>query len=577
MILSLILFVGWTFAGRKLLQKLSIHLPSLVELSAGLLLGNLFIVYAIFLFGFFFPHSSIVFVLTAISGLWCILFFPRQIKVDKFWAPVFIFPALFFSILYSLIWQTSQGSITLRMRGVWGDWGHHIGLPLYYKSINRTVLENPFVSGQKFTYSFLNAYIPEAMLQLRSPLRESIIFPGILWSVSLSLLIVFFGKEIGLKKLSWLSPILFFLSGNLGFIYFFKDHLAFPLLREYGHFWESNFHFGNILDFFFVSQRSFLFGFGFGLIILLSVLKSERKSSYLFAGILFGLLPLVHMHSFISLGLVLAVYTLIKFKNWRSWLWFWFPAATLSLPVLNWLAISIAGKFLSVKLGWMAGSENWIWFWIKNTPIIITGILGTWFIPAWAPFIIANLIQFQPNLADNNKLFVWWYLLVGVYPTLLFLERVNKKIISLILVFVITFSGILQLVWVFQNKWEFANPEELKLAEFAKNSCPQGRWLTHDRHNHPVFTFAGRPLVMGYRGWLWTWGVNYTQVETDVRLMYQFPDQNRYLFQKHQVSYAVIGPAEIQEYHPDITKWQEIFPLVYNSEKYLVFAVSPCQ
>jgi len=577
MILSLILLAGWTLAGRKLFQTLSIKWPFFVELAAGFLLGNLFIVYAIFLFGFFLPHSLIVFILTGISGLWCFIFFPHQIKIDKFWTLVFILSALFFGILYSSIWQTNQGSLTLRMRGVWGDWGHHIGLPLYYKSINKTVLENPFISGQKFTYSFLNAYIPEAMLQLGSPLRDSIVFPGIIWSIVLTLLLVFFGKEIGLKKLSWLAPLLFFLSGNLGFIYFFKDHLAFPLLREYGHFWESNFQFGNILDFFFVSQRSFLFGFGFGLIILLSVLKSERKSSFMFAGILFGLLPLVHMHTFISLGLILAVYTLIKFKDWRSWLWFWFPAVVLSLPVLNWLAVSTAGKFFSIKLGWMAGSENWLLFWIKNAPIVIPGLLGTWFVPAWAPFIVANLVQFQPNLADNNKLFVWWYLLAGVYPALFFLEKINKKIISLIIILIVTFSGVLQLVWVFQNKWEFANSKELQLAEFAKKSCPQSRWLTSDRHNHPVFTFAGRPLVMGYRGWLWTWGINYTQTEADIRLMYEFPDQNHYLFQKHQVSYAVVGPAEIQEYSPDIHNWQETYPLVYNSGEYLVFAVSPCQ
>ena len=61
---------------------------------------------------------------------------------------------------------------------------------------------------------------------------------------------------------------------------------------------------------------------------------------------------------------------------------------------------------------------------------------------------------------------------------------------------------------------------------------------------------------MGYRGWLWTWGTNYSTLEKEVQQMFTQPQNSQSLFSKHQVSYSVIGQSEISQYHPDINLWK---------------------
>ena len=222
---------------------------------------------------------------------------------------------------------------------------------------------------------------------------------------------------------------------------------------------------------------------------------------------------------FIALLVILLIY------NFQRPQLIWFVSLFLALPYFVWLKFfnsSLDSGFLIYKLGWLSQPENWFWFWIKKCANYYPLCFGTLFfwskrqfrfliISGWILFALVNLIQFQPNLADNNKFLVWWYLLALIYPTLLFITKI-KWSLPIILV-VCTLTGVLQLLWILQNRWQFVDNQGLSLANFAKTTCVAKRWLTSDAHNHPVFTFAGRPLVMGYRGWLWTWGTNFSTLE----------------------------------------------------------------
>ena len=64
--------------------------------------------------------------------------------------------------------------MSLATRGVWSDWGNHLGLPLYYQSVNRTTLANPFVSGSNFTYTLLPSLLASIPLHLGGSIRFSI-------------------------------------------------------------------------------------------------------------------------------------------------------------------------------------------------------------------------------------------------------------------------------------------------------------------------------------------------------------------------------------------------------------------
>ena len=90
------------------------------------------------------------------------------------------------------------------------------------------------------------------------------------------------------------------------------------------------------------------------------------------------------------------------------------------------------------------------------------------------------------------------------------------------------------------------SPSEISVAEWITTNTPEKSiFLTSDRHNHPAL-LAGREVVMGYTGWLWTHGFDYLLVGNDVIKMYQNADFD--LMRKYNVSYIYVGPDEQKEY-----------------------------
>ena len=105
-----------------------------------------------------------------------------------------------FVLLYGLVWRQVGGEVYLSMRGVWGDWGHHIGLPIYYHDLNQTTWSSPFTAGVNFTYSFLNSFIPTALLHWQWPIRWALTVTGVIWSVAWCMLVLVLGKRLDLGR-----------------------------------------------------------------------------------------------------------------------------------------------------------------------------------------------------------------------------------------------------------------------------------------------------------------------------------------------------------------------------------------
>ena len=145
-----------------------------------------------------------------------------------------------------------------------------------------------------------------------------------------------------------------------------------------------------------------------------------------------------------------------------------------------------------------------------------------------ALFVLCFLLRFQPNAWDNTKLLTWSHLLLCV-PVARYLTHLWSKpaLVSrctavVLLVFTVA-SGSLDL-WRMTRTDAVANRmwtrEELALAEdFREISEPTALVLCSDYHHHWVMGLAGRPVLLGYRGWLGSYGVDYKDVERDVRTM----------------------------------------------------------
>jgi uncharacterized membrane protein len=78
---------------------------------------------------------------------------------------------------------------------------------------------------------------------------------------------------------------------------------------------------------------------------------------------------------------------------------------------------------------------------------------------------------------------------------------------------------------------------------------------------------------MAYKGWLWTHGYNFNQVNTDVIAMFTNPVKSLAIFRAYNISYIVIGPSEIKDYQANLTEFDKKFSLVIETKNYKIYAL----
>ena len=162
-----------------------------------------------------------------------------------------------------------------------------------------------------------------------------------------------------------------------------------------------------------------------------------RFRNALFLGIWAGGLVMIHTHSFFALGLTSIGWTIWCAVRGKGsflqrilpWAVYGGTALLLALPqLLVWTFGQVGGSdhFLSFHFNWVNNSgsaglrDGYLWFYIKNIGLPFVLILLSLleknskrrFLAAGAftIFVTAELIQFQPNEYDNNKLFYVWYM-----------------------------------------------------------------------------------------------------------------------------------------------------------------------
>ena len=87
----------------------------------------------------------------------------------------------------------------------------------------------------------------------------------------------------------------------------------------------------------------------------------------------------------------------------------------------------------------------------------------------------------------------------------------------------------------------------MKVADWVRDhTSPTAVFAVADDHNSPIPTLAGRRELIGYAGWLWTYGLaDYIQKgEDDKRILGGDPSALD-LSRKYHVDYVMIGPQEV--------------------------------
>lgn len=501
---------------------------------------------------------------------------------------IIFFSALFLHLLSSrMLFEKSDGWYS--GGSTWGDLALHLSLISYFASSHWQPLEWPIFAGERLSYPFVFDFLSAVLLKLGFSYQLVLILPAFFLTLLFILIFYFLALRITKKPLAaFLAPILFFFNGGLGFIWFIKDGLPWQTMtKQYSHLAELNIRFSNIISDYFLPQRTVIPGLflGTAVIFLFYQFQLQKKRKFLFsAGIITGLLPFVHVHSFISL-IILAIFFLILNQNRKSWFWFFLPAVMISFWQIFWFLPSVikSEHFFKLQFGWMKDEDNFFWFWLKNLglfPLILTvsfikssAKIKRFYLPFLALFIISNIFIFQPHDYDNMKIMLYWFLLSAILVAD-YLVRI-KKLVAVLLIFLLIFTGMLSVYWESYASYQMFNNEDIILADFVKkNTESKAIFLTSDKHNHPVSTLTGRQILMGYRGWLWTYGIDYRQREKDVLAMFAGGQKAIGLLQKYQVDYIVVGPSELENFSANEDFFRQNFPLFYQSENYKIYKIN---
>ncbi|MGI5827840.1 MAG: hypothetical protein ACOX6V_02335 [Patescibacteria group bacterium] len=488
---------------------------------------------------------------------------------------------MYFALFWPrMLYSNKTGDLVAGWRNIWGDWAMHItqAHAFAYQPILHVLQNHPIYSGIPLSYPFTFNLISGLLLRLGVNTVSAFIIPSLIVSFFLLFGLYILGKHLtGSSRQTLLAVTLFLTSGGLGFIHYFKDlaqnfslKTALYPPHEYTHMKDIGYYWTTTLLAHLVPQRAFLLGMTFGLFILYFLFSYYQKSfkdvslaKMLSLGLVSGLLAYIHNHTLAMLFFLSAYLFLFDLKHYKHWLSFALGTSVSALPFFIFFSGPDYSQYIQFLPGWLSHPRElnipfW-WFWLKNWGLMIPLFIVGMFVGKQKPktglfisgfifiFLLANLFTFQPSSWDNAKLLLWVYLIfsfvVAGFLLTLWEKHLGGKILAALLFLCLTASGGIDLVRVLNTQKEsymMVSGQEIELAKFLReHSKPKDIVLTSDNHLHWVPLASGRSIVMGYRGWLWSHGINYNQRQKDITQIYRGTPQAKTLLQKYNIRFVV--------------------------------------
>jgi hypothetical protein len=514
----------------------------------------------------------------------------------------------------------------------WSDWSFHASYTTTFVYGHNLPPQNPIFSGTPFRYTFAPDFASALLVAGGWSIPAALAWPS--WGMTvlaLSGLILWARRLTGGIAAGVIAVTLTLLGGGLGFWFFFGDAAHSGLLttllhipRGYDRFDPPvNIQWYNPILSYYLPQRSFVFGAAIVMAVLLLLTPPLLKTPYfrwretfnairqswrrwtinseaiafLTAGGLTGVLPLFHVHSLVVLGIVTLCWAV--FFPRPAWVGFFAVMAVLAVPRLLMAVPGDPGaspdhQYPRWLIGWVSGADSPLWFWIKNTglfwpllllalltPLALRGRIRLLIAPFSVVFLTANLIKFQPWDWDNSKLLVFWYLAsaVAVGAVIVRLARANLAgaVVAAAIWLSLVASGVLSLLQFLPPQgpaYVWFTGEEVQLAaQVRQQTPPKAVFVTGEQPTNPIADLAGRSVLMSYPGWLWSYGINYSQREADLARIYSGGPQALDLLRHYHADYVVIGPNETNTYHPNVDYFGTKFQLVFHTANYAIYAV----
>ena len=250
-----------------------------------------------------------------------------------------------------LVWKSLlfQDGCVYSSQATYGDTCMHLSFITSLARQGEFPPEYSILPGTRLAYPFLGDSVSASLYLVGAPLNLAYALP--MWFAMGQVIfgfLLFAARLLGSWNKGLLAWTLFFFNGGLGFVYFLGGGWE-NFTRIFTEFYQTptnlaaeNIRWVNVVVDMMLPQRALLFGWGvlFPLLYLLYRAVFEGQKRYFWwGGVLAGLLPMIHTHSFLALALVCGawmVYTLCRDLGWAR------PAARLgkALAVLGLLAMA---------------------------------------------------------------------------------------------------------------------------------------------------------------------------------------------------------------------------------------------
>ena len=583
--------------------------------AAGTVIGSAVFGVSLFVLGFAFGISATSAVLALlISSAPLLIFlrpeFRRQLQQDKaaafartggfgtaqalrFGYYLFFF-VLFIAFFERVMMVTPQGIFTGGSQNL-GDLPYHLGAIYGFLEAGSYPPDNPSFAGAKFTYPFVADLMTAGFMRLGVELKDAMLVQNVLWAMSLLVIFERFTTRLVNSELAGkIAPVLLFLSGGAGFLVFFREANGLSDLWNLtkDHTVGNGFAWGNSLVSLFLTQRSLLLGMPLTIVVLnylwavfaspqIDAERDERPMAAITAGLIAGLLPLIHLHSLIVLFVVTAFLFAFRPQRWKTWIAFGLGVCITALPMLIWTMTGSAtrtSEFIGVHLGWSAGDANVIWFWLKNTgiffPMLAVGIYAVikfrrpqnadehaatpvsaamllqFYLPFALIFILCNIFKFAPWEWDNIKLLIYWFAVSLVFVAYGLAKAFRHGRLwaaaAVACIILLIFSGSLD-VWRTVSKqvnMRIFDRDAIAIAESIKTATPRDSLFLNAPTYNSAVVLSGRPSLMRYTGHLFSHGIDAGPRERDVRTIYNGGPAAAELLQRYGIKYVLISPEE---------------------------------
>jgi hypothetical protein len=543
------------------------------------------------------------------------------------WLPVLTIGGL--AVVWAVFWSRmityGPDELTVGHLWFWTDGALHMGDIAGLVYGDNFPVQNLRLEGNIYGYHLLTTVTSAALVKVGLTPFAAICAASWLGWVWVAVALYAFARRVLRQTVpAVLAMLLFVLGGNLSWLLTIRQFNGtgdlVDTLHNHAYIWSgvlqdifgySNFNFYWV---FFLAQRSYLYGLPMFLLILallLVGLRTGQRRAFIVAGVVAGTSPLASLPVLLALAMILPFLALLSptGRNWRrpwtcypvvNWLLFAVAATVTTLPLLLYQYQSDSGGFeVRWEPDWIlqgSGQPLW-WYWLKATGalglFVAIGLFLRRGMPPrarvllWSSIPLVVIVSgwvFQPWSPDNHKLFAFGFvgLTVGAAAVIAELWRrgdspVIRVTITILAVSLILTGLLTNLSAVASpQSWNLAGRSAVAVGEWARDDTPpHAVFATAQRHNAPVTMIGGRRVIVGFGGWMSTRGYDVADQERALRsIMAYDQDAERYI-DEYQVGYVVIGPPERDDFDPNADAYLSRYPVAYEQDDYVVFAVSP--